>query len=69
MMDTDGRVRPGALDPQLSRDVVIAMYRTVVRLQSMDNIFYNAQRQGRISFYMTSMGEVSAPCMHSMLSV
>jgi len=29
----------------------------MVRLQAMDTIFYNAQRQGRISFYMTSTGE------------
>lgn len=29
--------------------------------QAMDNIFYNAQRQGRISFYMTNTGEVR-PC-------
>lgn len=27
-------------------------------LQAMDNIFYNAQRQGRVSFYMTNTGEV-----------
>lgn len=34
------------------------MYGTMARLQAMDQIFYNAQRQGRVSFYMTSTGEV-----------
>ena len=35
----------------------LAMYRTMQRLSVMDNVFLNAQRQGRISFYMTSSGE------------
>lgn len=29
----------------------------MVTLQMMDNIFYEAQRQGRISFYLTTDGE------------
>ncbi|GAB9471427.1 2-oxoisovalerate dehydrogenase alpha subunit, mitochondrial precursor [Globisporangium polare] len=33
------------------------MYTNMLRLNAMDNIFYDAQRQGRISFYMTSYGE------------
>jgi len=33
------------------------MYREMVTLHIMDNIFYEAQRQGRISFYLTSNGE------------
>lgn len=33
------------------------MYTDMVTLQIMDAILYEAQRQGRISFYVTSMGE------------
>lgn len=33
------------------------MYKTMVTLATMDPILYDAQRQGRISFYMTSTGE------------
>ncbi|KAK9047305.1 hypothetical protein V6N11_053152 [Hibiscus sabdariffa] len=33
------------------------MYSKMVSLQIMDTIFYEAQRQGRISFYLTSAGE------------
>ncbi|KAF2306841.1 hypothetical protein GH714_021935 [Hevea brasiliensis] len=33
------------------------MYSEMVTLQMMDTIFYEAQRQGRISFYVTSVGE------------
>lgn len=33
------------------------MYTDMVTLQTMDTIFYEAQRQGRISFYVTTLGE------------
>lgn len=33
------------------------MYSYMVTLQTMDTIFYEAQRQGRISFYLTTIGE------------
>ncbi|CAM9178875.1 unnamed protein product [Chrysoparadoxa australica] len=33
------------------------MYQIMMRLATLDTIFYNAQRQGRISFYLTSTGE------------
>lgn len=59
VMDPDGGLRPGAVDPELDEETVQKMYATMVRLQAMDQIFYNAQRQGRISFYMTNSGEVS----------
>ena len=58
VLDNDGRVRDGATEPNLDQETSRHMYRIMARLQAMDQIFYNAQRQGRISFYMTSMGEV-----------
>lgn len=33
------------------------MYKCMLLLNTMDKIMYDAQRQGRISFYMTSYGE------------
>lgn len=33
------------------------IYTDMVTLQIMDNIFYEAQRQGRLSFYATAIGE------------
>ena len=33
------------------------MYADMATLQVMDTIFYEAQRQGRISFYLTTIGE------------
>ncbi|KAL8485365.1 hypothetical protein ACS0TY_027602 [Phlomoides rotata] len=42
---------------QVDKETAVKMYKTMVTLQIMDTIFYEAQRQGRISFYLTSMGE------------
>eukprot|EP01080_Neovahlkampfia_damariscottae_P006000 gene6000-9998_t len=36
---------------------LIHLYECCVRLHCMDDILYNAQRQGRVSFYMTNYGE------------
>ena len=37
--------------------MVVKMYTDMVTLETMDNVLYDAQRQGRISFYMTNYGE------------
>ncbi|KAL5982706.1 hypothetical protein ACLOJK_016782 [Asimina triloba] len=42
---------------KVSKEVALKMYNDMVTLQVMDTIFYEAQRQGRISFYLTSTGE------------
>lgn len=41
----------------LSNDELVTMYETMSQLNVMDQIFYDVQRQGRISFYMTHYGE------------
>ena len=33
------------------------LFRTMVRLNVMDHMYYASQRQGRITFYMTNFGE------------
>jgi 2-oxoisovalerate dehydrogenase E1 component alpha subunit len=40
-----------------SQDTLLRAYTHMVRLREMDKILQNAQRQGRISFYMTCHGE------------
>lgn len=40
-----------------SNDTLLRAYTQIVRLREMDKILQNAQRQGRISFYMTCHGE------------
>jgi 2-oxoisovalerate dehydrogenase E1 component alpha subunit len=40
-----------------SKNTLLRAHRQMVRLRGLDTIFQNAQRQGRISFYMTCHGE------------
>ncbi|KAI5726464.1 hypothetical protein M8J76_003241 [Diaphorina citri] len=42
---------------QVDNETNIRMYKTMVTLNEMDKVMYESQRQGRISFYMTSSGE------------
>ncbi|KAG9148490.1 hypothetical protein Leryth_024613 [Lithospermum erythrorhizon] len=42
---------------KVDKEVALKMYSDMVTLQVMDSIFYEAQRQGRISFYLTTNGE------------
>jgi len=42
---------------QLSKEIVVKMYKDMTLLNTMDHILYESQRQGRISFYMTNYGE------------
>lgn len=57
VLNEQGNIVDGAEDPELGRDMCTEIYSNMLRLNAMDNIFYDAQRQGRISFYMTSYGE------------
>lgn len=59
VMEEDGSIRPDA-DPataDVDKETALRMYKTMVRLQRMDAVLNDAQRQGRISFYMTNSGE------------
>ncbi|KAK8642892.1 hypothetical protein V6N13_012217 [Hibiscus sabdariffa] len=57
VLDDDGELIPDSHFQQVSEEVAVKMYSKMVSLQIMDTIFYEAQRQGRISFYLTSAGE------------
>ncbi|KAM6032851.1 2-oxoisovalerate dehydrogenase subunit alpha, mitochondrial [Theristicus caerulescens] len=57
VMDRQGHIVNPAEDPQLPKELVLKLYRTMTLLNTMDRILYESQRQGRISFYMTNYGE------------
>ncbi|KAI3739005.1 hypothetical protein L2E82_29342 [Cichorium intybus] len=42
---------------EISKELAVKMCTDMVTLQVIDTIFYEAQRQGRISFYLTTIGE------------
>ncbi|XP_065511147.1 2-oxoisovalerate dehydrogenase subunit alpha, mitochondrial isoform X2 [Caloenas nicobarica] len=57
VMDRQGHVVSADQDPQLPKEQVLKLYKTMTLLNTMDRILYESQRQGRISFYMTNYGE------------
>ncbi|XP_044478507.1 2-oxoisovalerate dehydrogenase subunit alpha 2, mitochondrial-like [Mangifera indica] len=57
VLDDNGQPFTESSYVQVSEEVALKMYSYMVTLQTMDTIFYEAQRQGRISFYLTTIGE------------
>ncbi|KAI4337895.1 hypothetical protein L6164_016260 [Bauhinia variegata] len=57
VLDDNGEPMPYSDYLQISKEMARKMYSDMVTLQVMDTVLYEVQRQGRISFYLTSMGE------------
>ncbi|KAG2185137.1 hypothetical protein INT44_001927 [Umbelopsis vinacea] len=57
VMDQSGKVLDESQSPDVSKEFAVNIYQKMLTLNIMDNILYEAQRQGRISFYMTHYGE------------
>lgn len=48
------------VDPGIEPEVMVEMYRAMVRTRALDERMINLQRQGRIGFYVPSTGEEAA---------
>jgi 2-oxoisovalerate dehydrogenase E1 component alpha subunit len=57
VLNPDGKIVEGSQTPVINKLSLIQQYTIMCRVQALDDVFYNAQRQGRISFYMQSTGE------------
>ncbi|MFS7940961.1 putative 3-methyl-2-oxobutanoate dehydrogenase (2-methylpropanoyl-transferring) [Helianthus anomalus] len=57
VLDKDGYLISSNMSELVSKEVALKMYKGMVTLNIMDKFFYEAQRQGRLSFYLTSFGE------------
>ncbi|KAK5653325.1 hypothetical protein OQA88_9016 [Cercophora sp. LCS_1] len=57
VVDQHGVVVDPSFQPDLSDEAVIKIYRDMLTVSIMDVIMFDAQRQGRLSFYMVSAGE------------
>uniref|UniRef100_A0A7C9CGS5 3-methyl-2-oxobutanoate dehydrogenase (2-methylpropanoyl-transferring) n=1 Tax=Opuntia streptacantha TaxID=393608 RepID=A0A7C9CGS5_OPUST len=55
VLDNDGRLCGESIE--ISKELAVKLYENMVTLRVMDTIFYEAQRQGRIPFYVTTIGE------------
>lgn len=60
VMELDGTIAKGVEVPNIPRDVCEKIMHTMVKQNMTDQILLRAQRQGRISFYMTAFGEEAA---------
>ncbi|KAJ6224127.1 hypothetical protein RDWZM_002672 [Blomia tropicalis] len=57
VLDKSGQHVSESYADQLDLNLALRFYKEMIKLNQMDAILYEAQRQGRISFYMTSYGE------------
>ncbi|KAF5382627.1 hypothetical protein D9615_003015 [Tricholomella constricta] len=57
VLDGVGKPLEGAEIPEIDENFAHRLYENMQLLPTLDNILYNVQRQGKISFYMTSHGE------------
>ncbi|XP_071741778.1 2-oxoisovalerate dehydrogenase subunit alpha 1, mitochondrial-like [Rutidosis leptorrhynchoides] len=57
VLDDNGYPLSSSQYQHVNKELAVKMYSGMLKLQTMDTILYEAQRQGRISFYLTSYGE------------
>ncbi|KFA50924.1 hypothetical protein S40293_02470 [Stachybotrys chartarum IBT 40293] len=57
VVDQHGVVVDQSFEPDISDEKVIELYKNMLFVSVMDLIMFDAQRQGRVSFYMVSAGE------------
>ncbi|KAI1632700.1 thiamine diphosphate-binding protein [Biscogniauxia mediterranea] len=57
VVDQDGNVVDQAFQQDISNEEVVKLYKNMLTISIMDLIMFDAQRQGRLSFYIVSAGE------------
>ncbi|MGQ4275582.1 thiamine pyrophosphate-dependent dehydrogenase E1 component subunit alpha [Pseudidiomarina sp. E22-M8] len=60
ILKEDGTVHKGAEVPKLNKELALKMFDTMQFIRILDERMIAAQRQGRISFYLSSLGEEAA---------
>jgi 2-oxoisovalerate dehydrogenase E1 component alpha subunit len=60
ILRADGELYPGAEAPDLPRERALEVYRAMLFTRVLDERMVGAQRQGRLSFYLTCTGEEAA---------
>ncbi|UTA47131.1 thiamine pyrophosphate-dependent dehydrogenase E1 component subunit alpha [Simiduia sp. 21SJ11W-1] len=60
LLKADGTLHTGAKAPKLSKETALRIYDTMLFIRVLDERMVGAQRQGRLSFYMTCTGEEAA---------
>ena len=60
VLDEEGNIINKEYENSIDKDVLKKMFKTMVMMNEADFVFNQAQRQSRISFYMTQTGEEAA---------
>ncbi len=60
VMDEEGNIINKKYENSIDEVTLKKMFKTMVMINEADIVFNQAQRQSRISFYMTQMGEEAA---------
>lgn len=60
VLNEEGRPVKGGTVPELDKEEALKMYKAMALIPVVDNVLYQSQRQGRISFYMQCSGEEAA---------
>lgn len=60
ILKEDGTVHKGAKLPNIDKELALKMFDTMQFIRILDERMIAAQRQGRISFYLSSLGEEAA---------
>lgn len=57
VMDTEGNIITPGYDDKIPEEKLVRMYDSMITMNAADGVYNAAQRQSRISFYMTQLGE------------
>ena len=57
VMDTEGNIITPGYDDKIPDEKLVRMYDSMITMNAADGVYNAAQRQSRISFYMTQLGE------------
>ncbi|CBH14987.1 2-oxoisovalerate dehydrogenase alpha subunit,putative [Trypanosoma brucei gambiense DAL972] len=57
VLDLEGNIVNKINEPVVPKETLVKIMETMIRSNTIDNILLEAQRQGRISFYLTALGE------------
>ena len=61
VVDQHGDVVDPSFEPDISEEKIVKLYTDMLYISILDVIMFDAQRQGRLSFYMVSAGEEAVP--------
>jgi 2-oxoisovalerate dehydrogenase E1 component alpha subunit len=57
LLEEDGTVKSGTSAPEISAEEALRLYRGLLQVRLVDDRMMKLQRQGRLGFYMLSLGE------------